>query len=1051
MPDKSVSPPPKKSNQDGLIGWFVNNHVAANILMLLFVVGGIISVMNMRTETFPAIDPNLITVTVVYPGATPYEVAESITNRVEEGLIGIEGVDRISSTATEGVGIISIELEDFANSDDVYNEVETTVNGLTDFPPEDAESPIVTRQKVTPNVLTLAIHGKVDEKPLKHWAEIIEEEIRQLQGVALTSLRGIRDYQISINLSEESLRQYNLSLSRISRLINEYTRDIPAGTVESDQGDILFRVQERRYTGDDFKSMPVRTTEDGSVLRLGDIAQINDGFEDINLISRFNGQRAAFIDISRSESEDTLAVANAVKDYLSTVNLPSGIELTLQQDETTVLNDRISLMLRNGIIGFMLVFVILLLFLDLKLAFWTSAAIPISFLGGLMFLHFLGYSLNMVTLFALIVVLGIVVDDGIVTGESIFEAQEKQGDNPDAVIDGVKNVIAPVTIGVMTTMAAFAPLIFSTGTLGQIIRVIPVVVIAILFVSLIEAYFILPAHLSHSNRWSAGILAGIRDRVANGLQRFVRHVIQPFGRWLITWRYVTIAGFISIAVLTAGLVQSGAVRFIFFPQIESDRITIDIETPVGTPFEVTSDTVDQIEHHIDQFRTEIKSDPASDPFESISINIGKIAASDGGPRAGGQDTTGNNLAQVTIRLVPSDFRRQSASDIEQEIRNRISDLPNINELSFQSSAVGGGADIEFELSHPDDRSLNQASQELQNAMANIEGTVEVTDSFEPGKREFVFELNEKGHAVGLTSTELGQQLRDGYFGAQAQRFQRGSSEIIVYVRYPADERDQLSHLQDVRIRLDDGREVPLIDVADIIEQRGYSSINTVDGRRVVSVTADTNADIVTPNEVISILQSDVLPDLANKYSGLSYSLGGESRDQQEDLQNLANNMLIAVLLIFVLLGSQLRSYIQPFIIMSAIPFGVVGAILGHFALGYDLTFISFFGMVALTGVVVNDSVVLIDYLNKRYLEGGHIVEAAVDAIGRRFRPILLTTLSTSLGLLPMLLETSMQARFLIPMVVSLATGIIFATVVILFMVPCLVVISEDIKAKLRLD
>jgi multidrug efflux pump subunit AcrB len=797
--------------------------------------------------------------------------------------------------------------------------------------------------------------------------------------------------------------------------------------------------------------MPVRTTEDGSVLRLGDIAQINDGFEDINLISRFNGQRAAFIDISRSESEDTLAVANAVKDYLSTVNLPSGIELTLQQDETTVLNDRISLMLRNGIIGFMLVFVILLLFLDLKLAFWTSAAIPISFLGGLMFLHFLGYSLNMVTLFALIVVLGIVVDDGIVTGESIFEAQEKQGDNPDAVIDGVKNVIAPVTIGVMTTMAAFAPLIFSTGTLGQIIRVIPVVVIAILFVSLIEAYFILPAHLSHSNRWSAGILAGIRDRVANGLQRFVRHVIQPFGRWLITWRYVTIAGFISIAVLTAGLVQSGAVRFIFFPQIESDRITIDIETPVGTPFEVTSDTVDQIEHHIDQFRTEIKSDPASDPFESISINIGKIAASDGGPRAGGQDTTGNNLAQVTIRLVPSDFRRQSASDIEQEIRNRISDLPNINELSFQSSAVGGGADIEFELSHPDDRSLNQASQELQNAMANIEGTVEVTDSFEPGKREFVFELNEKGHAVGLTSTELGQQLRDGYFGAQAQRFQRGSSEIIVYVRYPADERDQLSHLQDVRIRLDDGREVPLIDVADIIEQRGYSSINTVDGRRVVSVTADTNADIVTPNEVISILQSDVLPDLANKYSGLSYSLGGESRDQQEDLQNLANNMLIAVLLIFVLLGSQLRSYIQPFIIMSAIPFGVVGAILGHFALGYDLTFISFFGMVALTGVVVNDSVVLIDYLNKRYLEGGHIVEAAVDAIGRRFRPILLTTLSTSLGLLPMLLETSMQARFLIPMVVSLATGIIFATVVILFMVPCLVVISEDIKAKLRLD
>ncbi|MED5422922.1 MAG: efflux RND transporter permease subunit, partial [Pseudomonadota bacterium] len=482
----SMLPQPHNVSK-GIISWFGHNHVAANILMMLFLVGGIFTLSNMRTETFPSIDPKMVTVRVAYPGATPYEVADGITSRIEEALIGIDGVKRISAVASEGSGSVYVELEDFANPDDVYNEVDTAVNGLSDFPPEEAERPIVTKLKPTPLVMTLAIYGDAKEETIKYWAENIEDELRQLPGVAHTNLRGIRDYEISIEVSEDNLRKYDLSLSEIGNAIKAFSTDIPAGTLEAQQGEILLRVQEQRYSGAEFENIVLKTLPNGSSLRLKDVATVIDGFEDANLISRFNGARAAFIDVSRSETEDTLGVANTVNAYLDTVTLPAGLNLVLQQDETVVLRDRINLMLRNGILGFALVFLVLLLFLDLKLAFWTSVAIPVSFMGGLMVIYFFGYSLNMVSLFALIVVLGIVVDYAIVTGESIFDQQEKHPDDPDAFLIGVRRVYAPVTVGVSTTIAAFAPLYFSTGILGQIISVIPVVVVPILAISLIEA------------------------------------------------------------------------------------------------------------------------------------------------------------------------------------------------------------------------------------------------------------------------------------------------------------------------------------------------------------------------------------------------------------------------------------------------------------------------------------------------------------------------------------------------------------------------------------
>jgi len=1038
----------EKPLENGIINWFANNHVAANILMMLFLIGGIIAVANMRTETFPSIDPRTITVSVVYPGATPFEVADSITSRVEEELVGIQGVKRITAKASEGYGLITVELEEFINADDVYNDVETVVNGLSDFPPEDAERPQIVKTRITPNVINLALHGNVDEKTLKFWAENIEEEIRSLPGVALTSLSGVRDYQISIEIPEHNLRQYNLTLADIGSAVNAFSTDVPAGTIEAAGGDILLRVQQRRYTAEEFKQIAIRTLPDGRTLRLSDIGEVIDGFEDFNLVSRFNGEPAAFINIQRSETDDTLKTAAAVKDYLTTISLPAGLQVSLQSDQTVSLRDRISLMLRNSILGFALVFIILLLFLDLKLAFWTSVAIPVSFLGGLMIIYAFGYSLNMISLFALIVVLGIVVDDAIITGESIFEAQKRRPNDPNATLKGVKSVIAPVTVGVTTTMAAFAPLIFSTGTLGQIIGVIPVVVIPILFVSLLEAYFILPAHLSHPGQWSRGIVANIRDKFAQGLRWFIENILAPAATFSMNWRYATTALFLCILiVLTPALFKSGEMRFIFFPQIESDEVVIDVTMPTGTPFSITENMMLDIESEAQTVRQQAtEQNGGNDIYESTTLTVG-ASSREGGPGSSGGSQSAPNIGQMKIRLIPSDFRNISAREVENRIRKRIENFPGIEELKFQSSLVGDDPDIEIELSHPEDETLNIAAEDLKSRIIAMDGTQQVADTFEPGKTEYVFELNAQGLAAGLTPLELGQQLRHAYFGLEAQRFQRGRNEIIVYVRYPKAERENPATLANTRIRLENGNEVPLSSIADIRQQNGFSSIDSVNARRVVTVTGDVDFATTTPNDAIAYIRADILPALQERYPGLSYSFEGESREQAEDLASLGRNMTIALLLIYVLLGAQLRSYIQPIIIMSAIPFGVVGAIWGHYFLGQDLTFISLFGIVALSGVVVNDSVVLVDYYNRQIRNAGEPpFRAMVIAIKRRFRPILLTTLTTSLGLLPMLMETSLQAQFLIPMVISLATGIIFASFVILFLIPNLIMIIEDIKS-----
>lgn len=1036
-----------EGNEGGLIGWFVNNHVAANLLMLFFLGSGLIAVLSMRSEVFPQINLRTITVAVAYPGASPFEVEDGITRRVEEAISGIEGVERVTSTASEGYGTIAAELEDFADENQVLDDIKDQVSALSSFPPGDAEQPTITKASASSGVLSLVIYGNAEERALRQNAERIRDELLQLPGVSLVSLTGVRSYEIAIEVSEDTLRQYGLTLNEVALAVRNASLDLPAGSIRTEGGEILLRAAAKRYTGPEFNDIVIRSNADGSLLYLGDIATVKDGFGDDELTSLYNGEPSATINISRTGEQDALEIEEKINTYLDTIVLPAGLKVGILNSQTEVLRDRISLLLRNAILGFALVFLTLVLFLDLKLAFWTSMGIPISFMGGLMIASLFGVTISMVSLFALIVVLGIVVDDAIVSGENIFTEQERGLTGGQAALSGVLGVAAPVTVGVVTTMAAFAPLLYSTGILAQIMFPVPIIVIAVLLVSLFEAFFILPSHLSHSNRWSRGALSRMQAWVNRHLHDFVDNRLRPFVVLCIRFKYATLAAGIGLTIIMVGIVQGGYVRFIFFPQTEGDSVSAELNMQVGTPFEVTAERIDQIVLAASRLEDDLKAlapDGSTDVFKRISITVGQTMGFGGGPRSS-SGSSGEHRGEVRIELGSGDARPLSAREIERRWRAEIGDIAGLDYLDIESALFSGDAQVDIQLSHTDERVLLAAVDRLKAGILTIDGVADVYDTLEIGKRQLVFELTEAGYAAGLNTNDLARQVRRSFYGEEVQRLQRGRDEVKVLVKYPEAERRSLSELYDMRIRLADGSETPLLTVARVHESRGYSSIRRVNGRRVASVQAEVDEALTTPNDVNAYILTHLLPAVLRDYPGLTSSQEGEAREQAQDLNSLMRNLGIALFIIFVILAAQLRSYVQPLIILAAVPFGFLGAILGHLLMGFDLSFISIFGMVALAGVVVNDSIVLVDYYNNLVEQGVEKSQAIVDAAARRFRPIILTTMTTALGLLPMLAETSRQAQFLIPMAISLAFGILMASGVILVLVPALTMIVEDLR------
>ena len=1029
-------------SESGIIRYFAENPVAANLIMTVMLVGGLLAGLGLTAQVFPTMDPSVITITVPYPGATPTEVEEGITRRAEEAVFGIDGVDRVVSKASENSGSVTVELKDFVDVAKVRDDIESAIEQLAQFPPEDAEEPNIVRSETLSDVLTIVVSSELSEKDLRIGAERVEEALLAIPSVSLVSMMGARSYEISIEVSETALRQYDMTIGEVANAVRLSSVNLSSGELRTDAGDLLLRTNTKRESGHEFRNIVLRALPDGSILRLGDVAEVRDEFADVDLINEFNGRQSLFVRVQKSEAEDALAIAADIKTMLEMFSAPPGIDIEVWDDQTEVLEDRLSLLLRNGALGFALVFLFLVIMLDLRLALWVAMGVPISFFGAFLFFDFFGVNINMVSLFALIVVLGIVVDDAVVVGENIIAEQELGKTGSQAAVEGVKGVFGPVFVGVLTTMAAFAPLLFVTGMFGQIMGVVPIVVITVLTMSLLEVFFILPAHLSHGGPWSAWPLSAIQQRIGRGVQSFRDNRLVPMVRQAVRHRYVTLFGGFLLLVAAASLMATGAVRFLFMPSLESNTIRATVEFPIGTPFAVTRAAA---EHMVDSAHR-VNESIGGTSFSSVNVTIGGRARAGGGPGGGANMSISSNLAAVTIELEREPLRTLSARELEKLYRVEVGEIPGVERLSYVSEFFSGGADIEFELAHQDDKVLALAVESLKQSYARYPAVYEIQDSNSLGKRQYDIELTSVGEAAGLTPADVARQLRRNFFGEEVQRIQRGREEVKVMVRYPRENRRSTNDLFNVRIRLADGTEAPLSTVARVRESRSYSSIDRVDGLRIVSVSAQVDTLTANPAAINDELMNAVLPDLRTQFPGLQTRQAGFSKDQTDDLASLGQMSLVALMVIFALIASQLRSYSQPLIILAGVPFGAAGALVGHYILGFDLSFISIFGMVALAGVVVNDSLVLVDRYNKLRAETGMSPEdAVVAAAQRRFRAIFLTTATTALGLMPMLFETSTQAQFLVPMAVSLATGIVFASIIILFLVPALVHIREDFR------
>jgi multidrug efflux pump subunit AcrB len=1025
----------------GVVAWFAANPVAANLLMAVFLVGGLVQGFGLSAQLFPTINPGVVTITTAYPGATPSEVADGITRRVEEAVIGIDGVDRVLSSARENVGTVTVELKDGVNALTVRNDLETAVDRLADFPPVDAEQPDIVVAQTVSDVISLVVSSELSEAELRRGAELLEQELLALPSVSMVSMLGTRAYEISIEIREETLRRFDLTISEVANAIRRSSLNLASGELRTEAGDLLLRTNSKRERGEDFVDIPLRSDSDGSVLRLGDVATIHDAFADVDLINEFDDRQSVFVRVQKSESEDALSIAADVKALIQNYEPASGVDIAVWQDQTEALEGRLSLLVRNGMLGFALVFLFLVLMLDLRLALWVAMGVPISFLGAFLVFDFFGVNLNMISLFALIVVLGVVVDDALVVGENIVTEQESGKKGLEGAIAGVRGVFSPVFIGVLTTMAAFAPLLLVTGTFGQIFLHVPIVVIAVLTVSLIEVFLILPAHLAHPGKWSRWPLDLIQVSIGNGVKRFRDELFAPVLGQAVRFRYLSLLAGIGLLVLAATLVGSGAVRFIFFPALEADYMRAELEFPVGTPFAVTQEAAERIVAGARQ----VNKDVGGTSFKSVSVTIGGRISSGGGPGGGTSSTVASHLASIQVQLNDEPLRTLSARELERLWRQTVGPVPGVEKLSYVAEFFRGGSSLGFDLSHQNDGKLLAAVSRLTGFLENQPAVYGVQDSISLGKRQFDIELTPAGEAAGLTAADVARQLRQNFFGEEVQRIQRGRQELKVMVRYPKDQRSSTRDLFNVRINLADGTAAPLSAMAGVVESRSYSEVNRIDGRRIISISGEVDTALATPGEVNAEALA-LIPQLKAEFPGLQVTQGGFGRDQSRDLGSLAQLMLVSILIIYGLLAAQLKGYIQPLIVLSGVPFGAAGALVGHYLLGFDLSFISLFGMVALSGVVVNDSLVLVDRFNHlRRTTDLSAIDAVIAASRRRFRAIFLTTVTTALGLMPMLFETSIQAQFLIPMAVSLATGIVFASFIILFLVPALIVITEDFR------
>ena len=1040
-----------------IIRWFILNTVAANLLMVFIIIAGIFTLSRLRMEVFPDITIPIINVSVVYPGASPEDIEESICVKVEEQVQGINGLKRITSSSNEGYGSINIEVENGYDIDDVKDEVKSQVDAITSFP-DDAEKPTIRSFDGQPEVITIAVHGHVDEASLLDIAEKVRDEVSELPNITQTRL-GKKPREISIEISENTLQKYGISFDYVANKIRTSSMDVPGGAIETYDGEILIRSKGQVYTGEEFGIIPVLSLADGSTVFLRDIAEIVDGFQDVEYDIKFNSEPALLIRVYRTGEQNALDIADAVHGYIKKKNpvMPPGVSLTTMKDESVILRGRIELLTENAYLGLGLVLIVLALFLKPKLAAWVSLGIPISFMGGFWLLPLFDVSINMISLFTFILVLGIVVDDAIVVGENIHIYLKRGLSGVDAALEGAYQVAKPVIFAVLTTMVTFSPMILVEGALGKIWKIIPVVTILVLMFSLIESLTILPAHLAHMkineakkknrfSQWWSDIQMGIH----NWLQGFIKNKYTPVLELALKNRGNTVAIAISIFILTVGLVASGFIRFNFFPPLEADIVIAGVEYPEGTPVSLTKVGLDQIEKSAYKLKDSLE---VLYPENKIFINMVSTAGdqpiktqSARGP--GNLDATffGSHLAECVIELAPGEERPISTVEISKIWRELTGPIPGVKQVTFDSDLFTTGAPIEIQLSSVNREDLKAVTNSLKDKLQTYAGVFDIKDSFSAGKDEIKLNLLPEAQNYGITMASLARQVRQAFYGDEVQRVQRGRDEVKVFLRYPKDERVSLNNLEQMNVRVGNNVEVPLGQVAQGELSSGYSTITRTDRKRSISITADVDLSEANANEILAKFESEHIVPILLDYPSVNYSFEGEQREQRDTLSSLFKNFALALFVVYVLLAVPFKSYLQPLIIMSAIPFGFTGAVIGHIIMGMNLAVLSIIGIVALSGVVVNDSLVMVDFINRYKRDDGKTsLEAALAAGPRRFRPILLTSITTFVGLFPLLIEKSVQAQFLIPMAISLAYGVLFATLITLILVPTSYLIIEDIK------
>ncbi|WP_213610908.1 efflux RND transporter permease subunit [Pseudoalteromonas sp.] len=1013
-----------------MIAWFTRNHVAANLLLISIVLGGLFSLSSkLPLEVFPSFVSDRINISVSLRGSTPEDVEKGVTIRIEEALQDLEGIKQISSRSSEGSSQVSVEVDSGYDERELLADIKSRVDAINTFP-ADAEKPVIGLIQRKREVIAVTVASDYNEKETLEYAEQVRDELLRIPAITQVELSGVRNYELAIEVSQDTLRQYDLTLAQISNAIANSSADISAGNLKTEGGDVLIRSKGQAYRKDEFANIVIKNQADGTIIRLRDIASINDDFEETPVRTRFNGKQAAFIDVYRIGPQSAIEVADAVKSYIKTqqANLPQGFYLSYWDDDSEVVKSRIATLTSNALQGGILVLGLLTLFLRPAIAFWVFIGIPVSFMGAFMAMAAFGVTINVISLFGFILVLGIVVDDAIVTGENVYTHLKTAKSGEEAAIKGTQEVATPVTFGVLTTVAAFLPLAFIEGARGAIFAQIPVVVIPVLLFSLIESKFVLPAHLKYiklrQQKGEGSKLEQLQQRFADGFEHAILKYYQPVLGLALRNKLATVSLFMGVFLIILTMITSGWTKFIFFPRIPSETVRASLTFPAGTPFEVTNKYIIDMSDKARELQRKYQDEETG---ESIILNI---LASTGG--RGGAANSGS----VRFEITPAEQRESDigSRELVKEWRQLIGVIPGAESVTFRAEIGRSSNPIDVQLSGNSITTLQTVAEQVKQRLATYPSVFDIADSMSDGKEELQIEITEQGLALGLNRVDVSRQVRNSFFGVQVQRIQRGRDDVRVMVRLPIDERRSVADLKDILIQTPNGGRVPLSHVATLVPGQSPSTITRIDRYRTLNVSAD----VEKTDTNMTVLQADLkayLDELVQQYPGVSHSLEGEAKEQRESFGSLLWGMVFVFFVIYGLLAIPFKSYLQPLVVMSIIPFGMIGAVIGHWIMAMELTIMSLLGMLALIGVVVNDSLVLVDFINKKRSEGFDLMEAVKTAGVARFRPVMLTSLTTFIGLMPLLFEKATQAQFLIPMAVSLGFGIIFATFITLLLVP----------------